>query len=137
MMITKRNRAFPPPPLLLLGAVPGLGEAAFAPSTGLVFLESGFEVPPVGAPALSVVLPAALLSLVVPVAPALPVPAFGTLDFGADPVSAFLLVEFALPLLSTEMVSDDSFLSAEFAEALVFGVSGVFTIRPLQFAVIP
>ena len=53
------------------------------------------------------------------------------------PVSAALADDFALPWLSTEMVSDDSLVSADFAEALVFGVSGVFTIRPLQFAVIP
>ena len=43
-----------------------------------------------------------------------------------------------MPLLSIEMVSDESaFVSAGFAEASDFGVSGFFTIGPLQFAVVP
>ena len=40
--------------------------------------------------------------------------------------------------LSIEMVSDGlAFGSAGFAEASGFGVSGFFTIGPLQFAVVP
>lgn len=63
----------------------------------------------------------------------------GPLSSGLEDVavSDFFEVALALPLLSTEMVSDEPLVSAGFAEALVFGVSGVFTIRPLQFAVIP
>ena len=45
--------------------------------------------------------------------------------------------ELALPLLSTEMVSVDFWVSTGFAEASDFGVSGFFTIGPLQFAVVP
>ena len=57
--------------------------------------------------------------------------------FDAGVASAFLGSGLALPLLSTEMVSVGFSVSVDFAEALVFGVSGVFTIGPLQFAVIP
>ena len=58
-------------------------------------------------------------------------------DFAACEASAFLGSGLALPLLSTEMVSDDFSLSADFAGAVGFGVSGFFTIGPLQFAVMP
>jgi hypothetical protein len=57
----------------------------------------------------------------------------------AEAVSVFLVLApgLAVPLLSTEMVADGFSVSVDLVEALVLGVSGVFTIGPLQFAVIP
>ncbi len=132
-MITNKNSALPPPLFCFAGALDFAADA-FLSSPALV---SGFDMPVAAALALLAGLSAGLPSFFAVVSPDLTVPEFGTLDLAVVPVSAALADDFALPLLSTEMVSDDSLVSADFAEALVFGVSGVFTIRPLQFAVIP
>ena len=72
-----------------------------------------------------------------PVALADAVAAFA-LEAASDFCSAASLATLALPLLSIEMVSDGlAFGSAGFAEASGFGVSGFFTVGPLQFAVVP